>query len=202
MDISEKLQRSLITVKLMFEARNYKNISKPIKKKSNKINIIELCADYKNQRDGTTEKIKCIWIPFNSRKLTSTIGKQDIQKYCSSASKSDHFIFITDSISFQAVNFLIAFSCYYEVLSYTDMACIKNNHCYVPNYTLLSENEVKLIEIKFGPRTGFNKMIFKIDAVARFMDFREGDVILIDKFSCIGGTSKSYRYVINENSIM
>lgn len=186
----------------MFKARKYENVQGPTKTKLNKLHIIELCADYQNPRNDKKEKVKCVWIPFNSLKLSSSVGKQDIQEYCKNASDSYHFIFITDAISFQAVAFLSQLPCYWEVLSYDDTACAKNNHCYVPEYRLLSEGEIEDVEKKYGPRKGFNKMISKVDAMARFMDFRDGDVVLIDKFSCIGGTATSYRYVISEDAIM
>jgi len=168
----------------------------------NKLNVVELCAEYHNTRDGNMEKIMCVWFPFNYSKASSSTGKQDIQEYCSGYDKSHHCIFITDAISFQAVEYLNQSPFYWEVLSYDDTACAKNNHCYVPQYKLLTESEIKDVEKRYGSRQGFNKMIAKVDAMARFMDFREGDVILIDTFSCIGGTMKSYRFVISQDGVM
>jgi DNA-directed RNA polymerase subunit H (RpoH/RPB5) len=201
MDITERIRRSLNTVRIMFEARNYKNVRGPTKTTLNKSHIIELFAEYTNPRNGEIEKVTCVWIPFNSLKLISTIGKQDIQEYCY-RDQSCHYIFITDSISFQAVEILTQILPYWEVLSYNDTACAKNNHCYVPQYQLLNESEIQAVEKQFGPRTGFHKMVAKVDAMARFMDFRKGDVVRVSKFSCIGGSVKGYRYLIAEDEIM
>jgi DNA-directed RNA polymerase subunit H (RpoH/RPB5) len=202
MDISDRILRSLTTVRLMFDARGYTNLRGPTKMKVNKLYIIELTADYINPRNNNNERVTCVWIPFNSLKLNSTVGKQDIQDFCNSTSSSDHLIFITDSISFQAVAFLGSISSYWEVLSYDDTACAKMDHVYVPKYELLTENEILVYEKKFGNRKTFNKMISKVDALARFMDYRPGDVVRFDKISCIGGLSEGLRLVIDETDVL
>jgi len=202
MDISDRIRRSLITVRAMFLARGYRDVQGPIKKTLNKLNIIELCALYSNPRTDTIETIQCVWIPFNSLKLSSSVGKQDIETYCANAAENMHFIIITDSISFQAVNFLTEQRAYWEVLSYNDTACAKNNHSYVPTYSIQSKEQVLLLEAKYGPKASFNKMVCKVDAMARFLDLREGDVVRASKISCIGGNNECFRLLVNREDIV
>ena len=79
---------------------------------------------------------------------------------------------------------------------------MKIDHCYVPKYTILSEEEVRAVEARYGPRDKFSKMVAKRDALARFLDLREGDTVRLARASCIGGESVSYRHVIAPSEVM
>lgn len=202
---AERLELSLKTVSRMFRDRRYVNITGPTNSttKTNSLHTVEMSAEYNNPRklgdgdEAVPEKITCMWFPCNM-----SVGIKDIQQCCCNVSISCHYILIADSISFHAVAFLVKLPVYFEILSYDDTMYVKTDHVYVPKYTLLTEQETKQIEKKFGPRTSFNRMICKADAIARYMDFREGDVVSVDKYSASGGISTSYRYLINENNIM
>lgn len=202
MSFSDKVARSLSTVLKMFKVRGYTQINDPQKTIVDRLNVIEVSAKYNNPRNMKTEDVMCVWFPFNHLKLSSSVGKQTIAIFCQKKMKKNiHFIFVTDSVSFQAIDHLGSLPCYWEILSYNDTACAKNIHIYVPKYTLMDENQIKKLEKKIGPRKHFKKMIFRVDAMARFMDFRIGDVLEIEKSSIIGGKNTSYRIVIDENEI-
>jgi len=188
----------------MFSIREYTNVSSISEGKMNKMVTRELCADYTNPRSNVTEAVTCVWIPFDPKKQSSVVGKQDIQIFMESfvdSAKSQHLILITDSISTQAVQYLHASSVYCEILSYDDTAFPKDDHVLVPHYTILSEDDITRLEKQFGARTTFNKMIVKKDAQARYRDFREGDVVQSKQKSIIGGFNIAYRLLITEDDV-
>lgn len=201
-DICERISRSLDTVHKMFRRRNYIDITEPSKVQLGLLNVICVKANYKNPRDGKTEQIHCLWIPFNHIKLNSAVGKNEISQYCSHLSDLDHVILIADAVSFQAVDYMKQSSFYWEILSYHDTSCDKMEHRLVPLYKILSETEIKNIEKKYGSRDKFPKMVVGLDAIARFMDFRLGDVVEIRKRSSIVGVALNYRQLVDSDSLI
>lgn len=196
---AKQMEQSLSTVRIMFEARGYTMIGEPCSSLLNRRPTIELHAEH--IRNEVKKKIVCLWIPLDPQRRVASVGKQDLQLYCE-VTICDHLLLLTTNISFQAVSFLNQSSLYFEVLNYTDLVYPKINHCYVPHYTKLTEEAIVVLENKYGPRLGFNKMIAKTDAMARFLDFRPGEVVSIDKFSTIAGISTSYRYIIAPTEVM
>ena len=193
----------ILTVKSMFESRNYINIQGPVTVKiNNTLLITELIAKYNNHRNKRTEDIRCIFIPFDDSKLTSSIGKTDMHNYCKNTTNNSHLIFIVNNVSFQAYDYLSRLPLYWEILTYEDIICDKSKHIYVPEYKILTEPEIKHIEKKFGDRSKFNKMIVKVDAMAKYFDFRVDDVVKLTKNSSIGGFVEGYRFLVRERDIV
>jgi len=199
MDFSDRIVHSLRTIHSMFVSRGYVHITGPVKTKINKLHVLELQAEYVNPRSEAREIIKCVLVPFHALKLSSSVGKSDVCSYCDGPPDALlHYIFITDSISFQAVVYLNSLLSYWEVMSYDDTACAKNAHYHVPTYTVLTEMELQQVERRFGDRKKFNKMVARVDAMARFLDFRVGDVVRVKKANGV----ENYRLLIAEEEIM
>jgi DNA-directed RNA polymerase subunit H (RpoH/RPB5) len=195
MDISERITRSLNTVHTMFRHRGYTGLSQPLKTKLQKLNVLQMNAEYNNPWTNETEVIYCLWIPFNHVKLNSTIGKNEVLQFCKNLKTTDHVIFIADAVSFQAIDYMNNGDFYWEILSYDDTCCDKLAHSLVPTYRILKPEEIKILERKNGPRHTFPKMIARIDPIARFMDFRIGYVLEIKKRSDSAGMIYNYRIV-------
>lgn len=199
MDFSDRMNNSLHTVTgVICARRNYTHVKAPQKDTIDKLNVLVVTAKYRNHRSQVIENIYFVWINYNYTKMISSIGKGEIQKYTLDFKENDHIIFIADSVSFPAIDYMNN-QCYYsEVLTYEETAFDKMNHVLVPKYRICSRNEIKEIEAKYGNKNTFPKMIAKIDPIARFMDFRPGDVLEITK------KSKSLRYrlvTLNEDMI-
>ena len=179
----------------MFEAREYSNITKL---EIMNENFFRICATYNNTRKEypETEYINCIWIPYKVGTSNSSLRIHDIKNICSHSNKSTHYIFVTDNVSFQGLKYLSTSRNYFEILSYNETLYAKHNHIFVPSYKLLSLAEVKDIEKRYGSKTFFNKMIAKQDAMARYFDFRVGDVVQIEQYSITSGTSIKYRLLV------
>jgi DNA-directed RNA polymerase subunit H (RpoH/RPB5) len=184
----------------MFVSRGYVRIREPIKTMINKLHVLEVQAVYWNPRSNVQETVYCVLVPFDAIKLSSSLGKRDVCTYCeeNAGGAQTHYMFITDSISFQAVAYLNSLPSYWEALSYDDTACAKNAHYYVPMYTVLTDIETQAVERRFGDRSKFNKMVARVDAMARFLDFRTGDVVRVKK----ANGAENYRLLIPEEHIM
>ena len=104
-------------------------------------------------------------------------------------------------MSFQAIAHLKKSKFYWEVLSYTDTCFDKMSHSLLPKYKLLCESDVQEVEKKYGPRKLFHKMIARQDAIAKFMDYRVGDVVEICSKSAIAGNTITYRLVIDSDAL-
>lgn len=186
----------------VFKLRGYHNVSTPRETKVGKKCMSVVHADYHNARNGTTESVACFWVATLDPDTHTSIGKSDVQLCCTDISTQSHYVFITNSMSFQAAAYLASLPSYWEVLSFDDVAFDKTAHFYVPSYELLTEVQVVAEEKKYGKRTLFNKMIHKVDAIARFLDFRPGDVVKLTRFSSISGTSIGLRLVIRSDEVL
>jgi DNA-directed RNA polymerase subunit H (RpoH/RPB5) len=186
----------------MFIQRGYTDMTHPQKTKLGKLNVLLIHAIYLNRRSNIKERIHCLFVPFNHVKLNSAIGKNEVQDYCNTLLPDDHVIFIADAVSFQSIDFMNSKEFYWEILSYSDTCCDKMEHIRVPSYRVLCEKEILQIEELYGPRQTFPKMISRVDAIARFMDFRIDDVLEIKRRSSIGGSVVSYRLVTHADDLI
>ena len=64
------------------------------------------------------------------------------------------------------------------------------------------DSTVITIECDSVVTKNFNKLVAADDALARYLDFRCGDVVRLDKYSSITGTSISYRVVVHSQSVV
>lgn len=128
--------------------------------------------------------------------MEANIGVKDMAMYLDSFG-GDHLIVVTDKISRHAIMLMEQKpGLYFEVVTYVDSSYTKHTHMFVPTYTLMDEDSIAEVERRFGPRRNFTKMIARVDAMARYMDFRPGDVVKTSKKSTISGLTDSYRLVI------
>lgn len=109
----------------------------------------------------------------------------------------DDILIISDRVSYQAMCCDIGHR-HLETLGTKDLCCDKMNHVYVPKYRLLTEKEVLDLENRYGNRKTFPKILYRIDAIARLLGFRPGDVAEVTSMSNVVGEYKSYRYTIQK----
>ena len=196
-----RFEQSLQTVNSMFLSRGYTTTATE-KPTESSIYIHKQIAEYCNPRTQKLEKVVCYWIPFSTCRQSSAIGKSDVHKLLTETPNTTHMMIICDSISFQATSYLSTLPIYWEALSYEDLACPKDHHRLVLIYSIMTKKDILEVEKIYGPRSGFNKMIAKADAMARYLDFREGDVVKVSKRFSTGGDIATYRILVSDNSIM
>ena len=111
-----------------------------------------------------------------------------------------HLVIISDTISPQGLKVLYASTAFYvEVLSPLEVAQNKHDHYLVPLYYRLTDVEVVEVESRYGSRSNFPVMIYRSDAMARYFDFRPGDVLRITRRG--RGVPPSYRIVMEEGQV-
>ena len=196
------MQRSIETVKVMFQRRGYKDVTQIIPFKLGKLQTLSVTAQYENPRSGTIENIVCVWFPQSSSSSPSSIGKSSILQLCTRMSKQDHLILIVDTVTFHGTEYLNENEFYWEHLTYQEVSFDIMSHVKVPHYSLLPSEEVTEIEKKYGSKKLFPKMISGKDAVARFMDYRVGDLVKITSRSATAGNYVTYRLLIAESDLL
>ena len=176
----------------MFQYRSCYNISEsPVVVYWNKKKCHYITAEYTNRRNGKVECIDCYLFCTGV-----SVGKQDIvsMKY-----KGNHIMVISSNITFQAIEFIKSLGVYWEYLGLGEVAFDKMAHSLVPVYRILTIKEESEIKNKYQDICKFPKMIYKADPIARFMDFRPGDVLEIKrKYS----EQLSYRVVIHVDDLV
>jgi DNA-directed RNA polymerase subunit H (RpoH/RPB5) len=167
----------------IFAARGYTNIGVP--EKAGKFH--QVVATYNNPRNAVTENITFIWPPFLETKMSSPLLKGDlIGMLAGRSGPKEHFIFFANSCSAPAVAFLRSKGIYFEIISSLDTFIPKHVVYIAPEYTLLDEKTVVELEKVIGDRNKFARMIASVDAMARYLDFRVGDVVRIKRWSPSG----------------
>ena len=176
-------------------------------KKKNRRCVILLLAAKSNSKP-----VCCVIFPKPFRISKTSLGHAEIKdilsayssrntaKNTQSRSKCNHFIFVSDSFSFQARNYISKLQIHCEWFSFNDISFNVLQHIFVPKYSLMSEEDICNLEQSLNrKRTAFPRIIYKVDPVARFLDFRKGQVWK--------ATSKTtgevwYRYVVSKESIV
>lgn len=190
---------SFDSIKDMFLARNYTNIQGPTTNDAE--NYIFYYAQYNNKTNICINVI-AICMNIEKGKIRSSIGKDILEKLClDTAPDTTHYILVSDYFSFHANMYLDQLNTYYEKLNNNDFKFKKHQHVFTPKYTLLSDDDIEKVERKYGSKTKFNKMIAGKDAIARYFDFRVGDIVKVERYSVIGGQSISYRILIHANDV-
>ena len=157
---------------VMLRARCYKNVQRK--------NSSTVIAENDNKR------VLCLT-------MLMSIGKKSALKYKRYASDYKHFILVTMRISFQAMAILKECFNIFELLRPKEIYYNKTLHVMVPKYKILSAEEVDEIQIQYGPIKHFPKIIANVDPIARYLNFREGQVVSIDK----PGRVTYYRHVVS-----
>ena len=175
----------------MFSARGYRDISSPAEVKVGKMRLLKVTAVYDNPRGGSfTENIAAYMMPFN-HEHESKISSKEIKRFDDG---KRHVILVLGSCTSAVVAAVESIGTHSEVLSYEDIAFEKHKHRFVPKYKMYTESEVRAIEKRMKcSRKNFEKMIAKQDAMARYLDFRPGDVV---------GEPPNFRLVVTKESIV
>ena len=174
----------------LFHARGYYEISEPSSFIANKISYHLLSASYLEPRRGVKTQVSCLVIPDGF-----SLNKKDALVYIQLLPHDCKCIVLVRNLGpqpaqcFRHLNF--------EHLKYEDICCPKMEHVLVPNYRLVGHAETKELEKRYGEKTKFPKMVAKVDAMARYLDFQVGDIVEVAKKSPFSGIS--YRWVISEN---
>lgn len=186
-----RFQRSLTVINTLFKRRNYTNVTKSFVISPGFMAVRAITAHDKS--------VVCIWARYDTSKQVANFSKPNLVHVMKTVEDNvDHLILVADSVSFHIIDFMKhQQDLYWEALTFDDLACDKMAHVKVPTYRLLCEHEVLELERRFGPRHKFNRMIARVDAIARFMDFRVGDVLEISRKSTHAVT---YRTVVSQDS--
>ncbi len=170
----------------VFKNRGYRNITHVPSICINKIQCAHYTAEYCNNRTSIVEKIQCFVFP-----ISHSIGKQDVKSF---ECIDEHLILIGNNISFQTSAHLSKTYYYFEFLKHTEISFNKMDHHLVPIYRLLNQRDIKLLKEKYQDINKYPKLIYRVDPIARIMDFRPGDVLEVMRKN---STVIMYRVVIN-----
>lgn len=199
--------RTFAVVRKMFTSRNYREVGDATPVTLVKTTALEILAVYDNPRNNIVESIECLFVPYDSSRMNRAIGVKELSCYLSKKTRGPpnsqrHVIVVADSISFKAMQLLSNSGVYWESIDYADLGFHKCDHYTVPKYEILSSNQCDALVRQFGPVKLFPKMIAKVDAMARYLDFRIGDILKITAFSATSGTSTYYREVVDPADVM
>ena len=187
------LQRSLDTIKQILSRRSYQKIQPVVVTTCLRYQVYEIHAVTSDLRGG--RPVIVLWVVQNGmpviiyKSILTLLLQKKLLVY------TPHIICITSSMSHSALALLQEYCDYFETIRFEETLYMILSHIYVPEYRLLLPEEVKTVESKYGDRRRFPKMLYQMDAVARIMDFRPGDIIQVFNKSPTNGTSTFYRQV-------
>lgn len=148
-------------------------------------NYVKFCAfDKRNNKH-----ILCLFVSVGR------IGKKFISNL--EIKKKVHYIFICNSISFQAKFDLHRIQLSYEILSLDDIDFHKFKNKLIPEYKLLDKSEICKIKSCFGELENFPKLLVDIDPVAKYYNFQVGDLVSVERDDLCA----FYRYCVNSKNI-
>jgi DNA-directed RNA polymerase subunit H (RpoH/RPB5) len=165
------------TIIQLLTTRGYKDITKEQDITVNKEQLSIVTARYINIRNKQQEEVCCVYHKNQNKCITKTI----IKCLTGKLKAYTHFILVSYSVSCHILRHFRQLQCYFEHLTYSDITNTIFNHIYVPVYRLLSQQEVKEVENTYGKKEMYPKMIARLDAIGKYMDFRQGDVLEIKK---------------------
>ena len=129
------------------------------------------------------------------RRGNEPLGKQVVNQIVGRFSHIvDRIIVFSDRITHTALNILHANPAY-ELLTSADIVIEKPAHFLVPKYRVLDTVAAALVEAKYGPRHLFGKILYRQDAIARYLGMQPNQVVEITNSSTNGGIAVLYRTV-------
>ena len=162
----------------MLNSRNYTNIS------SNASHVY--CTDGKRRK--TVVVYGC---------HESHLGVREINDILSQFKDIEHIIVITQGISHVASQ-LFCSNDKNEILSPEEISYMKTSHFLVPHYRIIKDDqELSDLESKYGTKDKFPKMIFRGDAIGRYLGFELSDVVEVSRSYHVDNM-KTYRILVRE----
>jgi len=162
----------------MLNSRNYTNIS------SNASHVY--CTDGKRRK--TVVVYGC---------HESHLGVREINDILSQFRDIEHIIVITQGISHVASQ-LFCSNDKNEILSPEEISYMKTSHFLVPHYRIIKDDqELSDLESKYGTKDKFPKMIFRGDAIGRYLGFELSDVVEVSRSYHVDNM-KTYRILVRE----
>jgi DNA-directed RNA polymerase subunit H len=189
------LQTSINNITKVFRARGYQNIRTAPSVQCGQYQVYSLLAT-NTQARGKLD-VQVFWVTCDEQPVTLYKSMFVYLLGHGQIISGSHLVFITKSISNSCLVCIQTHCSYHEIISYEETLYFILSHNYVPEYQLLSEAEIVDVEQKYGNRNQFPKLLYQIDAVARIMDFRPGDIVRIFRKSPTNGMSTFYRQVIS-----
>lgn len=161
----------------MLNSRNYTNISS---------NVHVYCTDGKKRKTV---------VVYNGHE--SHLGVREINDILSQFRDIEHIILIIRGISHVASQ-LFCSNDKNELLSPEEISYTKTSHFLVPQYRIIkNEQELSDLESKYGTKEKFPKMIFRGDAIARYLGLELSDVVEVSR-SYHSDNMKTYRILARE----
>lgn len=187
------LQTSIENMKRILKKRRYRNIRTVDTIHCGQYQVYRLVALSADIRGS--EEVMVLWVTEQGTSVTLYKSMVLYLLQNNLLGSATHLIFITPSISHSCLATIQNHSLYHEIIHFQETLYFMLSHIYVPEYRILSSEEVIEVENKYGDRNQFPKLLYRTDAVARIMDFRPGDIVQVYRTSPTNGTSKFYRQV-------
>jgi len=143
----------------------------------------------------TNLPIKCL--VMNS---TLNIGTRDVEDFLAVLPEPVHILLVGQSMSSPAKHLLTISGHEWEYLQFREVKFNILENVYVPTYTLLTKEQVVNVEKRFGSSDRFPEMIADVDPVARFMNFKVGDVLCAQENSSVSGQTVFFEKVVAQDA--
>lgn len=198
---SQDIIKSFTVVKEMLTDRNI-DITNLESYSENEIEVLISASNTSGTKNGNIFQIKVnddIKIIYH---MKSKFIKNDLKKFLSTIEKDEeykHIIFIfkekINNNNEKNIKDLLD-GVTYELFPIKNLLFNITKHSYVPKHELLSVDEANNIMTNYSIKKSQFPIILKTDPVARYYDFKSGQLIKVYRSSTATGESITYRYCV------
>ena len=198
---SQDIIKSFTVVKEMLTDRNI-DITNLESYSENEIEVLISASNTSGTKNGNIFQIKVnddIKIIYH---MKSKFIKNDLKKFLSTIEKDEeykHIIFIfkekINNNNEKNIKDLLD-GVTYELFPIKNLLFNITKHSYVPKHELLSVDEANNIMTNYSIKKSQFPIILKSDPVARYYDFKPGQLIKVYRSSTATGESITYRYCV------
>tara|TARA_B110000037_G_C17036673_1_gene471923 strand:+ start:481 stop:1089 length:609 start_codon:yes stop_codon:yes gene_type:complete len=198
---SQDIIKSFTVVKEMLTDRNI-DITNLESYSENEIEVLISASNTSGTKNGNIFQIKVnddIKIIYH---MKSKFIKNDLKKFLSTIEKDEeykHIIFIfkekINNNNEKNIKDLLD-GVTYELFPIKNLLFNITKHSYVPKHELLSVDEANNIMTNYSIKKSQFPIILKSDPVARYYDFKSGQLIKVYRSSTATGESITYRYCV------
>tara|TARA_Y100000385_G_C13064416_1_gene626000 strand:+ start:1075 stop:1683 length:609 start_codon:yes stop_codon:yes gene_type:complete len=198
---SQDIIKSFTVVKEMLTDRNI-DITNLESYSENEIEVLISASNTSGTKNGNIFQIKVnddIKIIYH---MKSKFIKNDLKKFLSTIEKDEeykHIIFIfkekINNNNEKNIKDLLD-GVTYELFPIKNLLFNITKHSYVPKHELLSVDQANNIMTNYSIKKSQFPIILKTDPVARYYDFKSGQLIKVYRSSTATGESITYRYCV------